>query len=88
MATALQTRATSQRNVAIVEEARRVIERLARIEALEAERAGPNALLPELRALVSEAEAWVRVECEVDGAAGALERVRSALGREGASAHG
>jgi hypothetical protein len=44
------------------EEARRVIERLDRIEALDHARAPASALLVELRALVVEAEAWARRE--------------------------
>jgi len=43
-------------------EARAVIERLDRIEALEREGAPPQALLAELQALVREAEAWARLE--------------------------
>ena len=49
-----------------MEEARRVLERLQRIEALrtgaEAE-AEPGRLLAELRALLSEGEAWLAAEC-------------------------
>ena len=62
-----------------MEEARKVVERLARIEALEAERADPRAILAELRALVGEAEAWVRVERDSDGALEAIDRCRQAL---------
>jgi hypothetical protein len=64
-----------------VEEARRVIERLARIEALDRATADPAELLAEVRSLLREAEAWVRVE---GGDAGeeAVERVRSALARD------
>jgi hypothetical protein len=48
-----------------VDEARRVIERLARIETLDrAGDCGPR-LLGELRALVTEAEAWARLEGDV-----------------------
>jgi hypothetical protein len=43
-------------------EARAVIERLDRIEALERDGAPPQALLAELQALVREAEAWARLE--------------------------
>jgi hypothetical protein len=39
-----------------------VLERLARIEALDRGRAGVPALLEELRELVGEAEAWARLE--------------------------
>jgi hypothetical protein len=62
-----------------MEEARRVLERLARISDLERERAAPADLLVELRELVREAEVWVRAEPEPGGAEGALERCRAAL---------
>jgi hypothetical protein len=64
-----------------VEEARRVIERLARIEALDRATADPAELLAEVRGLLRDAEAWVRVE---GGDAGeeAVERLRSALARD------
>jgi hypothetical protein len=57
-----------------MDEARAVLRRLERIEALERERAHPQHLLAELRALVAEAEAWARRECapEADDAARAL----------------
>ncbi|CAN5127435.1 hypothetical protein BH18ACT12_BH18ACT12_14160 [soil metagenome] len=45
-----------------MDEARAVLARLDRIEALECEGAPPGALLEELRGLVQAAEAWVRVE--------------------------
>ena len=45
-----------------MEEAEVLIDRLGRIEALDREGAPPSALLPELRALVREAEAWARRE--------------------------
>ena len=45
-----------------MEEARAVLARLERIDALEREGAPPSALLPELRALVREAETWARCE--------------------------
>jgi hypothetical protein len=45
-----------------VEEARRVLARLERIEALDRHGALPGVLLPELRALLTEAEEWVRTE--------------------------
>jgi len=62
-----------------MDEARAVIERLARIEALEREGADPRAVLAEVRELLREGEAWL--EAERDGtelAAEALERCRSA----------
>ena len=43
-----------------MEEARAVLSRLERIEALERARADPEVLLGELRELVREAEAWAR----------------------------
>lgn len=44
------------------DEARRVLERLERIEALDRRRASAAVLLGELRELVHEAEAWARVD--------------------------
>ena len=64
-----------------MEEARRVIERLERIEALDRAAASPADLLAELRGLLRDAEAWVRVE---GGDAGdeAVIRLRNALARD------
>ena len=62
-----------------MEEARRVLERLARIEELERAQAPSGRLLGELRELVREAEAWVRAEPEPEGALGAVERCRATL---------
>ena len=62
-----------------VEEARRVLERLARIEDLEGSPAASTELLEELKELVREAEAWLRVEAEPEGAVEALVRCRAAL---------
>ena len=45
-----------------MDEARAVLRRLERIEALEREGAQPAALLAELHELVREAEAWARLE--------------------------
>lgn len=45
-----------------MDEARAVLARLDRIEALERERAHPAAILAELHELVREAEAWARLE--------------------------
>ena len=59
-------------------EAERVTQRLDRIEALDREGAHPQTLLAELRALVREAEAWVRVEGD-ERAGEAVERVREAM---------
>lgn len=57
------------------------MERLARIEALEREGAGPRTVLAEVRELLREGEAWLEVEAERGGtdlAAAALERCRTA----------
>ena len=61
-------------------EAARVLSRLERIEALDRSHALPELLLDELRALLAEAEAWVRVEGRPSSEArDALERCRLAL---------
>jgi multidrug resistance efflux pump len=63
-----------------MDEARMVLRRLRRIEALEREGASPRSLLAEVRALLEEAEAWVASERGgADEAELALERCRSAL---------
>lgn len=62
-----------------MEEARRVLERLARIELLEQERAPAGALLAELRELLLDGEAWLRAEPEPTGAVEALARCRAAF---------
>ena len=55
--------------------------RLDRIDALDRESAHPAMLLSELRALVQEAEAWVRVEG--DGrSAEAVDAMKEAMARE------
>ncbi len=60
-----------------MEEARAVLARLDRIEALERERAPAGELLAEVRALLAEAEAWVRAEpAGTERAEDALERCR------------
>ena len=61
-----------------MDEARAVLARLDRIEALEREGAPPGALLEELRGLVQEAEAWARKEGG-ERARAAVERCASAL---------
>jgi triphosphoribosyl-dephospho-CoA synthetase len=63
-----------------MEEARQVLERLARIEQLERTQAPAGELLDELRELVREAETWLRSEPEPAGAVSALARCRAALG--------
>jgi hypothetical protein len=45
-----------------MDEAEKVIDRLARIETLDRRSSPPSRLLDELRALVAEAEAWARLE--------------------------
>jgi hypothetical protein len=63
-----------------MEEARRVLARLERIEALDRKSARPGDLLAELRALLAEAEAWTRAERMVpDEAVDAVERCRALL---------
>jgi hypothetical protein len=64
-----------------MEEARRVIERLDRIDALNRTTASPAELLAELRGLLHDAEAWVRVEGG-DEADEAVIRLREALARD------
>ena len=62
-----------------MDEARAVIHRLERIEALEREGAGPKQLLAEVRELLREGEAWLETEQEgTEPAADALERCRLA----------
>jgi hypothetical protein len=64
-----------------MDEAWAVLERLARIEALDREGAESAELVAELRALMEEAEAWSRVE---GGDAGeqAVNELRTALARD------
>lgn len=64
-----------------MEEARRILERLDRIEELERSNASPAELLAELRGLLAEAEAWVRVEGG-DAADEAVIRLRESLARD------
>ncbi|MCY7301545.1 MAG: hypothetical protein LH654_00585 [Thermoleophilia bacterium] len=68
-----------------MDEARRVIERLERIEALDSSTASPAQLLDEVRGLLRDAEAWVRVEGG-DAADDAVTRLREALSRDAVSA--
>ncbi len=63
-----------------MDEARAVMRRLGRIEALEREGAPPRSLLAEVHALLEEAEVWVTSERGAAGEAeAALERCRDAL---------
>ena len=64
-----------------MEEAEHVLERLERIDAMRAADAPAAELLAELRALVREAEAWVRAEGGDAGEA-AVARLRAALARD------
>jgi hypothetical protein len=65
-----------------MDEARHVLDRLARIEQLEREQAPASELLGELRELVHEAERWVRAEPEAQDAESAVARCRDALAVE------
>jgi len=62
-----------------MDEARAVMDRLDRIDALQRERAHPHAVLAELRELVREAEEWVTAEREPARAAAAVARCKEAL---------
>ena len=63
-----------------MDEARAVLRRLSRIEALEREGAPPRSLLADVHALLAEAEAWTAAERGgIELAAAALERCRDAL---------
>lgn len=65
-----------------MDEARAVLLRLRRIEALEREGAPARSVLAEVHALLAEAEAWLAAEREgADGAERALIRSRAALAR-------
>jgi hypothetical protein len=63
-----------------MDEARAVLARLERIEELEASSAPAGQVLDEVRGLLADAEAWVRVEhAGTDLAEASLERCREAL---------
>jgi hypothetical protein len=64
-----------------MDEVTAVLDRLARIELLDATGAPAATVLEELRALLGEAEAWARLEGG-DRSAKAVERLRSALARD------
>jgi hypothetical protein len=65
-----------------MDEARAVMRRLERIELLDREHAHPRALLAELRALVHEAEEWVRAEGAPARAGEAVDRMKEAMSNE------
>jgi hypothetical protein len=65
--------------VEAVKKARAVLERLDRIDGLREEDAPATALLEEVRALLCEAEDWVREEPAARRAVEVLERSREAL---------
>jgi hypothetical protein len=64
-----------------MDEARIVLERIRRIDALQRERAGPHALLAEVERLVVEAERWLGAEGGDDEAAASLYRLTGAVSR-------
>jgi hypothetical protein len=82
----------SRRYARLVDEARRVIERLDRIDRLRDDGATPRVLLEEVRWLLSEGEEWLAAERAQRGAGGArdaeLDRARVALDRSRASLAG
>jgi hypothetical protein len=61
-----------------MDEARAVMQRLERIEALDRERADPRTLMAELRELVREAEDWARAEGD-ERAEAAVELYKEAM---------
>jgi hypothetical protein len=65
--------------VEAVEQARTVLKRLERIEALRRDQAPAGLLLDEVRALLSEAEAWAEADRVDARASAALERCRDVL---------
>jgi hypothetical protein len=67
-----------------MDEARAVLARLERIEELDRAGTAADVLLAEVRALLAEAEAWVRVEPGgTERASGALDRCRAAVAARG-----
>jgi hypothetical protein len=68
-----------------MDEARAVLSRLRRIEALEQEGAEARSLLAAVRALRDEADAWIRAEGGVELAEAALERCRESLAEPAAT---
>jgi hypothetical protein len=76
------TRVSFAATVEAMDEARKVLERLDRIEALDRAQARPAELLEELRALLREAEEWTRAEGGEAEAVEAVERLRRSLARD------
>ena len=66
-------------SVDAVEKERAILERLERIDGLRSEDAPAEVLLDEVRALLSDAEDWVREAQVPSRAANAVERAREAL---------
>jgi hypothetical protein len=65
-----------------MEEARKLLERLERIDELSGAERRPEALLAELRALVVEAEAWARREQGAEASTGSvIDALRHAVDR-------
>ena len=62
-----------------MEKERAILERLERIDGLRRDDAPARILLDEVRALLSDAEEWVRADDVPDRAARAVERTREAL---------
>lgn len=62
-----------------VDEARRVIERLERIDELRRAEAPPPVLLAEVRSLLAEGERWLAAEHEGGRAHEALDRCRASI---------
>ena len=62
-----------------MEKERAILERLERIDGLRQEDAPAGVLLEEVRALLSEAEDWVREEQAPERAVNAIERSKAAL---------
>ena len=62
-----------------MEKERAILERLERIDGLRREEAPARILLDEVRALLSDAEDWVREDDVPERAARAVERTREAL---------
>jgi hypothetical protein len=71
-----------------MDEALKVLSRLDRIEALRSRPMPPRALLDEVRALLAEAEQWLRAEPAGGRAEQAVESVREALSRVGGAEGG